>query len=364
MTTHVTIDIRKFEDSGIGTYVQNLVPRVVALRHETRFTLIAKPDFAPSGTLATAANMTLVPCAAAPLGATEQVALMRVIPKDTDIFWAPHFNIPLAYQGKILVTIHDLFHLAMPHMASAPQRTYVRTMANAIKKKATRVIAVSDFTATEMVKFTGINEARITTIHEGVDESWFVIPDAPTPHPRPYILFVGLTRPHKNLRALMEAVDELGERVKHDVVIVGPQEGVKTTDAAVRHYAGRLGDRVRFTGRVAFADLQQYYKHADLFVFPSLYEGFGLPPLEAMAAGCPVVASNAASLPEICGDAAHLVDARNSSDLARGILRGLTDDTLRDELRHKGAKRAHHFQWSRTAEKTAQVINLLLHSHR
>jgi len=146
------------------------------------------------------------------------------------------------------------------------------------------------------------------------------------------------------------------DRIPHDLLIVGQREGFITPDEAVGAKALELGNRVHFTGHVDNATLQQCYAHADALVFPSLYEGFGLPPLEAMACGCPAAVSRAASLPEVCGDAALYFDPHNESDIAEKIERIVSDVELRSELVARGKERAHSFRWQDTAASVWNVI--------
>lgn len=139
-------------------------------------------------------------------------------------------------------------------------------------------------------------------------------------------------------------------------MVVGQREGLITGDAAVVEAAARLGERVRFAGRVPDAELRRYYAHADALVLPSLYEGFGLTPLEAMAAGCPVVASDATSIPEVCGDAALYFDAQRPEQVTAQLLRLLAQPALADELRSRGRARVRLFTWERAAREVAAVL--------
>jgi glycosyltransferase involved in cell wall biosynthesis len=146
------------------------------------------------------------------------------------------------------------------------------------------------------------------------------------------------------------------DRVPHDLVLVGKKEGFITGDHLVAQEAHRLGGRVKFTGYVDDQQLRQYFAHADAMVFPSLYEGFGLPPLEAMAAGCPVLVSNAGPMPEVCGDAALYCDPRRPEDIAAKLLGLMSDAELQDRLRRQGYERARGFTWDRCVRQTCEVI--------
>ena len=158
----------------------------------------------------------------------------------------------------------------------------------------------------------------------------------------------------------MAAFSRIANDIPHKLVIVGKREGFITGDSDVQEAAQRLGGRVLFTGQIDQSLLRRYYSHAALLAFPSLYEGFGLPPLEAMACGCPVLVSNAASLPEVCGDAAVYVDPYRVEDIADTLLRVLLDGGLRTELSARGLERAASYQWQRTAQQTLEVMKIAM----
>jgi glycosyltransferase involved in cell wall biosynthesis len=193
-----------------------------------------------------------------------------------------------------------------------------------------------------------------------VDESWFDIRKTQNPHEKPFLLYVGNVKPHKNLSGLIRAFALIADQTNHDLLIVGKKEGFITGDETSSVEGAKLEGRVRFTGHVSDASLRQYVAHAEVLVFPSLYEGFGLPPLEAMAAGCPVIASGVASLPEICGDAALYCNPYQPRDIASKILELLADDELRRALKLKGSARARKFTWETCVQETCTVIEGLL----
>ena len=167
---------------------------------------------------------------------------------------------------------------------------------------------------------------------------------------------MGNVKPNKNLGSLVDAYSLLLEEIPHDLVIVGKKDGFITGDNVVISRAAGMGARVHFTGHLDETLLRQYVSHADIFVFPSLYEGFGLPPLEAMAAGCPVIASNAASLPEVCGDAVTYCDPYDANDIAEKIKLVLADGNKRERMRVKGFEHAKMFTWEKCAIETLPVI--------
>jgi glycosyltransferase involved in cell wall biosynthesis len=357
----ISIDLRMFCSSGIGTYLRNLVPLIVKGCSTAQFSLLGKTeeisgyDWGPSG------KATLIDCRTPIYSAIEQLDLARKIPQDTALFWSPHYNIPLLYRGRLLVTVHDVFHLAMPqYTGGLHKQLYAKAMFAAIRYKAEAVLTVSEFTKSELLRLGGQQEQNIRAIHCGVDASWFRARRGPRPHNRPYLLYVGNVKPHKNLATLVQAFKSIKDRIPQDLLIVGGTERLITKDETIAIAAADSGGRVHFTGYVEDDLLRRYFSYADALVWPSLYEGFGLPPLEAMACGCPVLVSNVASLPEVCGDAALYCDPYNAKDIADKILLLINNRSLRENLRGKGKKHAKRFTWDRCAEQTVDAIDRVL----
>ncbi len=353
----ISIDARMMWASGIGTYIRNLVPKILDAYPGARFSLLGDPKKMEAWKGFQRPNVDLVKVRAGIYTLSEQFVIPAKIPSGTDLFWSPHYNFPVLWKGKLLVTAHDVFHVAMPSFVRGfHRRWYARTMFDQLARKADRVIAVSQFTQSELAVWTKVDPREVKVVHNGVDPSWFDIPRAASPHPRPYLLFVGNIKPHKNLGQLLEAFDSLKDRIPHDLVLVGKKEGFIVGDKAVFEKARHLKERVHFTGEIDDQRLQQYYAFTDLLVFPSLYEGFGLPPLEAMACGRPVAASFIPSLVEICGKAAQFFDPNRPEDIAQKIQEVLGNEGLRQDLVQKGLERARQFTWEKCAEGTREVI--------
>ena len=357
----ITIDARWLNASGMGTYLRNVIPGIVVAFPERKFTLLGNIEEIESLKLAYSGKVEIVEAKSKMYSLAEQIEIPRIIPKETKLYFAPHYNIPLLYRGKMLVTVYDLFHLAMPGLVGGLHKTiYARFMFNAVRRKVDAILTISKFTKNELVRFTGEGLQPVYPIHLGVDKSWFDVKPAGNPHGKPYLLYVGNVKPHKNLGALIMAFSFLINDIPHDLVIVGKKEGFITSDTTSIFEAAKLQGRVSFTGYVTEEALKQYMAHADVFVFPSLYEGFGLPPLEAMAAGCPVIVSNTASLPEICGDAALYCDPYRPRDIADRIMELLGDNVLREVLIRKGREHARKFNWNACIKETCEVIDGLL----
>jgi glycosyltransferase involved in cell wall biosynthesis len=275
-----------------------------------------------------------------------------------DLLWSPDYTIPLAHSGRLFVTIHDVVHLAMPEIAPGPaKQLYARTMFGAVRRRARAMVFDTAFSRGEFLRLVGAPNGETSVVHLGVDESWRHASSLERPHARPYIVYVGNVKPHKNLGVLVRAFASLADAIPHDLVIIGRREGLRTADQTVEREAEALGDRVWFTGEVPFERLQAYVAHASALVTTSLYEGFGFPPLEAMAAGCPAVVSRIPTHQEMCGDAVEYCDPRDPADVARVINRVLDDSQL---LRTRGAHRVAELTWLRCAEKTLEVVESAL----
>jgi glycosyltransferase involved in cell wall biosynthesis len=355
-----SIDIRMLSCSGIGTYIKNLLPFIFEKFQEDIFYLIGnKVEILRIG-FDKYPNVRVVDFASPIYSLKEQVDISNNILKNTNIFWSPHYNIPLRFNGKLLVTIHDVNHLALPHLLGGfHKRLYAKFMFNAVKKKSSQIITVSEFSKREIIKCVGIKAEKISVVYNGVESFWFHVKMDERPHPKKYFLYVGNVKPHKNLCALLQAFDLLKNNIDHDVVIVGQKHGFITQDKKIDHIAQKMMDRVHFTGYLSDSLLNQWVAHAEALVFPSLYEGFGLPPLEAMACGCPVLCSNAASLPEVCGDAALYFDPYQPKDIANKMEMLINNPSLRNELVEKGRSRARQFTWEKSAQQVINIINSL-----
>jgi glycosyltransferase involved in cell wall biosynthesis len=357
----ITIDARWLGFSGMGTYLRNVLPRLIDRVEIGKIALLCYSADIDREVWMRNQKIELIRVKSPMYSLKEQLEIPFRIPSNTSLFFATHYNIPLLYRGPLLVTIYDLLHVARPDFVRKwHQRRYARTMFSEVRKRAAAIITISDFTKSEYLRLYPNGSQDITSIHLGVEPAAVRRSGDSKSVGPPYILFVGNVKPHKNLSTLFEAFSSIGSRVPHNLVVVGKREGFITGDARVREWEARLGGRIVFTGPIDDRKLSEYYGGASVFVFPSLYEGFGLPPLEAMAAGCPVVASKAAAIPEVCGDAAMYFDPHSVEDLARQLLLVCSDSRLRDQLRERGYRRITTFRWENCISQTASLINGLV----
>jgi glycosyltransferase involved in cell wall biosynthesis len=263
---------------------------------------------------------------------------------------------------RSVVTLHDLAFVLYPETHTPESRAYYAA-AGESARHAARVIAVSRRTASDAVRLLGVDPARLRVIHNAADPRFGPRPGAELaelaarrgfdPH-QPYVLFVGTLEPRKNVPLLFEAMAEVRRYLDVDLLLVG---GRGWLDAPIRAAQARsgLGGAARFLGWLDQADLAVLYSHARVFVLPSLYEGFGLPVLEAMACGAPVVCSNAGPLPEVAGEAAILLPPDEPRAWAEAIRRVVTDEQLAARLRARGEHRAREFSWDQSARATREV---------
>lgn len=276
---------------------------------------------------------------------------------------------PLALApAKRIATIHDVFPLSFPgHSTLLDTLIYHYWLPIAVKR-VNAVITVSEQSKRDIKQHLYLAEEKITVIQSAAcahfrelreDEIYSAL--ARVGVERPFILYVGSVEPRKNLLRLLDAYTQLREwSPKWRLVIVGARNYWKSSPVAQAVEQKGLQDCVTFTGYVPDEDLPALYNGADLFCFPSLYEGFGLPVLEAMACGTPVITSNTSSLPEVAGDAALLVDPYNVEEIATAMRRVLEDPALAQELRKKGLERAKQFTWEKTARETIAVYEKVL----
>ena len=277
-----------------------------------------------------------------------------------DLLHGPAFVGPLVGFCPTVITIHDLSFLLYPQNFRAGNRLYLQILTRLSVRRARRLIAVSESTKRDLIRHYQLPPERVDVVPNGVDDHFRPWSEAEIAAfrtrkglPERFLLFVGTLEPRKNVVGLIQAYARLPQP-RPPLMLVGGK-GWLYDEIFTRVETLGLSDEVHFVGYVSAEDLPGWYNAARLFVYPSLYEGFGLPPLEAMACGTPVVASNASSLPEVVGRAGLLVDPNDAEALTAAMNRLLTDGDLHDALQVEGPKRAAAFSWQETARRTAAV---------
>jgi glycosyltransferase involved in cell wall biosynthesis len=358
----VAIDARKLRDFGIGTYIRNILIELHRRDDDADYVILcrrADVDLARS----LAPRFRIVVEDARPYSLGEQLRVpIRLAREGVDLVHEPHYVLPPAIRCRSVVTIHDCIHLMFPqYLPHRLGHIYARASMWTATRQADRVLTVSQASKRDILRFFDVRPEKVKVIHNAIDERFLTAPDEATTDrvrqryqlDHPFVLYVGNIKPHKNIERLIDAFG----RARPDgpdglkLVIVGDEVSKYPTLRRMVHRQ-KLDKHVRFLGFQPQETLASFYRLAGVFVFPSLYEGFGLPPLEAMACGTPVVTSNISSLPEVAGDAALLVDPYSVDEIAEGIRRALGDDALRQQLIVKGQARAREFSW---AESVSQI---------
>jgi glycosyltransferase involved in cell wall biosynthesis len=361
----IGIDARKLHDFGIGTYIRNLLRQLARLDPDTEYVLLSRPEDRQA-LAALGENFRSVLETAPNYSLSEQLKVPWALKREgVELFHAPHYVLPPLVSCRSVVTIHDCIHLMFPqYLPSRLALLYARASITMASKRATRVLTVSESSKRDILKFVDVPAAKIDVIHNAYDDRFGVEPreedvvrvrDRYQLHDE-FVLYAGNVKPHKNLARLIEAFHHVRNRgLDHlKLVLIGDEI---SKYAALRRavHQHQLHKYVRFLGYLPEETLAVMYRLAAVFVFPSLYEGFGLPPLEAMASGTPVVTSNVSSLPEVAGDAAVLVDPYDPVAIADGIYDVLTDVSVRRDLRRKGVTRAHQFSWEASVRRVLDI---------
>jgi glycosyltransferase involved in cell wall biosynthesis len=361
----IGIDARKLHDFGIGTYIRNLLRHLARLDRRTEFVVLCRPQDLETVT-SLGENFRAVRETVANYSIAEQIKIPLALKREgVTLFHAPHYVLPLLVPCRSVVTIHDCIHLMFPqYLPNRFALEYARLSISIASRRAARVLTVSESSKRDILRFVDTEPDKIDVIYNAYDERFGVEPrevDVVRVRERfqlhdEFVLYAGNVKPHKNLGRLIEAFDMVRRRnLQHlKLVLIGDEI---SKYAALRRavHKHQLHQYVRFLGYLPEETLAVMYRLAGVFVFPSLYEGFGLPPLEAMASGTPVVTSNVSSLPEVAGDAAVLVDPYDPAAIADGIERVLTDERLRHDLRRRGLVRARQFSWEDSVRRVHEI---------
>jgi len=357
---NVGFDARKYFDFGIGTYIRNLAS-CFDRQDQDHFTYFAQPEDA--GLISRLHRGNTIVNRSGKYSLKELFSVsFQANRAGLALFHAPHYTLPFGLSMRRVVTIHDVIHLRFPEYFSPVQRAYARLMIGHACRGADAVIVDSAFSGRELVRFISCPPEKIHVIPLGVSDDFAPAQESGSTDAfkkkhdigEKFLLYVGSLKAHKNFSALIRSFGGLGNRRDVQIVCVGEKLEENHPMHALCVSAG-IVDRVRSVGWLAEPDLISAYRAATAAVMPSLYEGFGLPVLEAMACGTPVIGSNAASIPEVMGDAGILVDPRAQGEFADAIRSVLDDSSLRMSLREKGLRRAKLFTWSRCAEMTLNL---------
>lgn len=359
------IDARKLADYGIGTYLQGLLGGLAARDPEGGLVVMVTP--AGRGLLPPLPSSWRVVEVEAPgYSIKEQLVIpLAAVRAGVGVLHVPHYVIPLLYPGRLVVTVHDIIHVLFPEFL--PSRfglAYARLMIRRAVRRARWVIAASQTTANDLKRFFGASEDRLKVIPNGVLPVFSVPSDVSADEALrarrgvhgEYLLHVGNHKPHKNAEGVLKAYQMLVHDKRRGVPPILFVGGFRPDGAlANRARAMGLGSLVRCLGHVDHDELAALYRGARCFVYPTLYEGFGLPVLEAMASGAPVLAGDVAAVREVAGDAILRVNPRDTVALAAAMRRLVEEPELCAQLAEKGRRRAAAYRWSEAAAATAAL---------
>jgi len=366
LNAHLLSLAQTYRGAGINWYIHNLLLNLALADQENQYTVfLGDRRFPPNLglTLRTSWLPTTHPLVR--IGWEQLVQPFVLWQEKIDLLHSLAFITPLVSPCPSVVTIYDLSFIIFPQGFKYFKRLYLALFTRLSAQKARRIITISESTKRDTVRLLGVSSKKVDVVYCGVDEAFRPLPEGEVASfrqkrglPERIMLFVGTIEPRKNVARLVEAYSRLRDgQVK---LVIGGARGWLYEEVFARvEELGLTGD-VLFPGYIPPDELPLWYNAAELFVYPSLYEGFGLPPLEAMACGTPVITSNVSSLPEVVGEAGLTVDPMDSEGLAEAMSQVLSDEALRQSMRERGLDRAARFSWAEAARETAEVYRRAL----
>lgn len=377
----IAIDIRRMYEFGLATYIRNVVRTLGRIDSTNEYYLVgAAPRFEQLGDLPE--NFHFLPLQNPETTFANYLEMHKVInAHEVDLIHVPHtFWRPLITRAPYVITVHDLLDYMYRARTNNDMRRVMHSyFTRKVMHDAARIIAVSNFTKRDVGRFFDVKPEKIDVIYNALDETFLRGHSTPAEQAMirgryqvdsPFLLYAGRISPHKNVARIIEAFSALkGELAKEGafpdlkLLVIG-DEVSKNPD--IRRAVIRSGVQhdVRFLGYVSIDVLRIFFDMAKVFVFPSLYEGFGLPPLEAMAHGTPVVASNSSALPEVVGNAALMVNPENIFEISRALLRVLTDQALRERMKAAGLEQAQRFSWEASVSRMLKLYEQVVAEHK
>ncbi|MDP3025604.1 MAG: glycosyltransferase family 1 protein [candidate division Zixibacteria bacterium] len=361
--------------TGIGRYTQNLIRHLLETDDKNQYVLILNENH-PAVPSKEKDRFKVVRVGFPPLSIYTLFWLNRIIRREKiDLFHSPFFLAPLWAPCPVVITVHDLMGLKYPSFFEGRNpvvrlfaRFFVKLFVPIALRRASKIIAVSETTKKELVEYLDLPEDKIKVIYEGIESCFKKDLDFQLANKmksdfqitKKIILYIGNTRPYKNLPRLIKAFNIFQKEFEGYQLVIGTGDTRKlnTLKKIVTQLA--LEQKVIFTGSLQDDDIVALMNSAQVFVFPSLWEGFGFPPLEAMACGLSVISSKAGSLPEILGEAAFLVNPENEGEIAEGIKQVLINESLREQLIKRGLERVRLFSWEKTANDTLKLYKELI----
>ncbi|MCL5962574.1 MAG: glycosyltransferase family 4 protein [Chloroflexi bacterium] len=369
INAHLLSFSSSYRGAGISRYIRGIATGVRGIAGPERYTIFLgdpnyPPELAPDGKLGVEVSRwpTVRPMVRI---LWEQLILpVELARRRVDVLHSMGYAQPLACASRSIVTVHDLTFMLFPNTFNRTNRAYLSLFTRLSVRRADRVIAVSHNTKDDIVRLIGIAPEKVAVIHHGVEPMFRKIEDRSQIEafkrrrglPDRYVLFIGTLEPRKNLLTLLSAFARLKKEsnIPHRLVIGGAKGWMWDEILATIERLDLRRD-VLLPGYLPLDEEPMWYNGADLFVYPSLYEGFGFPPLESMACGTPVITSDGSALPEVVGDAGVLVDPTDTDQLAGAMRTVLGDTSLREDLARRGLERASSFSWEEAARRTVEA---------
>jgi glycosyltransferase involved in cell wall biosynthesis len=359
------------QGAGIGRYVRGLIGALAELDHETDYLLLSAGRQPAGSTWPANFRRRELPLSDRHLAIIWQ-RLRLPLPVEwltgrLDLYHSPDFVLPPVRRAKTILTIHDLSFMRYPECSSPPLLDYLMSTVPRSVQRADLLLADSESTRLDLIELLGVPAERVRVVYAGIEERFVAQPSAVVAEALgrygldgPYILGLGTLQPRKNYSRLIEAYHMVRQEhgIPHKLVIVGGKGWLYEGILATIERLG-LGEQVRLIGYAQDADLPALYTGASAFAFPSLYEGFGIPVLEAMACGTPVVTANTSSLPEVAGDAALTVDPEDTEALAGALWQVLSDARLRQALVEGGRRQVAKFGWDASARRLLGLYRMV-----
>lgn len=359
----ICIDARKYFDFGIGTYLGNILKQFAKIENPHQFYLLVAPDDLPR-LKNLPGQFILIREASAKYSVREHFSIPLLLKKlNVDLYHSPHYVIPLIKTKPTLTIIHDIIHLRFSEQLKTPGAYfYAKFMIKHAIKNSDKLVTISEWSKRDIIQFFHLSDPSIDVIYAAVDANFRKIYDNSIVNNvlkklnihSPYLLYTGAFKPHKNIHGLIRAFAQLDRRECPKLVLAGDRlEKYVELQALIQQL--NLQKHIINPGWLELEEFLALYSGATAFVFPSLYEGFGLPPLEAMQCEVPVASSNASCMPEILGDAAHYFDPRSVDDMAAKISDVLNDDLLRRDLIIKGKQQIRKYSWEKSARQFLEL---------
>jgi len=361
----ICIDARKIADLGIGTYLQNILDQFCKFGSTHQFLLLFAPDKIDAFRQIYSSPQFQLEIENAPkYSIAELFTISNKIRRfKADIYHSPHYTVPLFKIKPTIAIIHDLIHLKFPeYLSSNFARYYAKWMIRHAITTSDHIITISEWSKKDIMEHFKLPAEKITVVYGAVSDSFRQLDKSPIKGfgrfplkiDGPYLLYCGAFKPHKNLTTLLQAFHRVNRELCPYLVLAG-DELASYPNLKEQVMRLDLKDRIIAPGRISTDHLIYLYNGAAGFIFPSEYEGFGLPPLESMQCGVPVISSNASCLPEVLGDAALFFEPKSVEQLTVQINRLLTDTDLRQNLIQKGLNQVKKYSWQKSAQ---QILNI------